>query len=298
MPRVSVIVPNYNHGPFLERRLRSVLNQTYSDFELIFLDDASTDDSLEIFGRFATDARVRSEFNAINSQSPFKQWNKGVRLSTGTYIWIAESDDDAELTFLETLVPILDTHPNVGLAYCNSWMTDENDQRVSSIEGWAAWLDPERWRGDYINDGSDECARFLLMQNTIPNASAVLFRRDVYVRAGMAEETMRYCGDWLTWVRMLLTSDVAFVREPLNCYRWHNSTVRVAMHDTQTALLEHLRVALEIVQRTRVAPPYRMVAGAALSRLESEIARLKDKVTEQDRVIRQLESRPYGADTG
>ena len=79
MPRVSVIVPNYNHARFLPKRIESILNQTFQDFELILLDDCSTDDSRSILSSYASDPRVTIEFNKVNSGSTFKQWNKGVR---------------------------------------------------------------------------------------------------------------------------------------------------------------------------------------------------------------------------
>ena len=101
MPKVSVIIPNYNHALFLEQRLESVLNQTYQDFEVIFLDDASTDSSRAVFTKYANHPKISHIiFNETNSGYPFKQWNKGVNLAMGEYIWIAESDDYAELNFL------------------------------------------------------------------------------------------------------------------------------------------------------------------------------------------------------
>ena len=96
MPTVSVIVPNYNHARYLRQRIESVLGQTYQDFEVILLDDCSTDESRSVLGEYAKDPRVRIEFNEKNSGSTFKQWNKGVRLARGEYIWIAESDDYAD----------------------------------------------------------------------------------------------------------------------------------------------------------------------------------------------------------
>ena len=102
MPKVSVIVPNYNHERFLRQRIDSILAQTFRDFELILLDDCSTDYSREILREYASDPHVtHAEFNEVNSGSTFKQWNKGVRLAQGKYVWIAESDDYANPHFIE-----------------------------------------------------------------------------------------------------------------------------------------------------------------------------------------------------
>src|SRR5262249_51524204 len=93
MPKVSVIIPSYNHGRFLARRFDSVLAQTYRDFEILFLDDASTDDSLQVFAKYSGHPLIRAFNNDRNSGSTFKQWNRGVRDAHGEYIWLAESDD-------------------------------------------------------------------------------------------------------------------------------------------------------------------------------------------------------------
>ena len=94
-PKVSVILPNYNHAPYLCERLESILTQTYKDFELLILDDGSTDDSYQIIARYERRARVRVLVNSTNSGSAFSQWNLGISLASGEYVWIAESDDSA-----------------------------------------------------------------------------------------------------------------------------------------------------------------------------------------------------------
>jgi glycosyltransferase involved in cell wall biosynthesis len=76
MPKVSIVIPNYNHATYLGRRVESVLRQTFQDFEVILLDDCSTDDSRSLLSEYACDPRVRMEFNEKNSGSPFK----GVRV--------------------------------------------------------------------------------------------------------------------------------------------------------------------------------------------------------------------------
>jgi len=121
MPKVSVIVPNYNHAKYLRRRVESILAQTYQDFELILLDDCSTDGSREILREYAGDPRVRLDFNEKNSGTPFKQWNKGVGMARGKYVWIAESDDYAEPAFLERMTAMLEEHEDVAFAFCRSW---------------------------------------------------------------------------------------------------------------------------------------------------------------------------------
>lgn len=240
MPKVSVIIPNYNHARYLDQRMRSVLDQTYRDFEVIFLDDASTDNSRDVFGKYQGDSRIRAVFNEINSGSPFVQWNTGVRMAKGEYVWIAESDDYADTRLLETLVGVLDRNPDVGIAYCLSGIVDAAGNIVGNWKPWR--VDPARWEGDYINSGLDEAARFLLHENTIPNASAVVFRKSLYEQAGYADETLRIAGDLKIWLRMLERSNIAFVARPLNSFRRHGATVRKKTLVEGTAFLEEYRL--------------------------------------------------------
>lgn len=229
IPKVSIVIPNYNHGRYLSRRFESVLGQTFRDFEVIYLDDASTDDSNVIVERFLADGRIRSSKNEVNSGSPFKQWNKGVRLARGEYVWIAEADDYADERFLEKLVKKLDAYPSVGIAYCKSVRVDQNGKEIPSQEDWMSRSG--RWDMDFVSSGVEECQSYLCCQNTIPNASAALLRRRVYIEAGYADESMKLCGDWRTWVSMLFCSDVAFVAEPLNYFRLHSASIAArALH--------------------------------------------------------------------
>src|SRR5579875_340873 len=123
---VSVIVPNYNHARFLRQRLDTILAQTFPDFELILLDDCSSDGSQQILGEYASRPRVSHVvFNETNSGSTFKQWNKGVRLAHGEYVWIAESDDYSAPTFVGRMLAVLQSDPAITFAYCRSirWPT-------------------------------------------------------------------------------------------------------------------------------------------------------------------------------
>ncbi len=189
-PTVSVIVPNYNHARFLPKRIESIFGQSFQNFELILLDDCSTDDSRSILCRYASDPRVRVEFNEVNSGSSFKQWNKGVSLARGEYVWIAESDDYADRQLLETLVTTLGADPTVMLAYCRSWRVTEDDQKNGFGDWYLDYLDPQRWTANFVTDGVEECQNYFVYSNPVPNASAVVFRRAGYQRVGGADEKM------------------------------------------------------------------------------------------------------------
>jgi glycosyltransferase involved in cell wall biosynthesis len=254
MPKISVIIPNYNHARFLPKRIESVLAQTFQDIEVIFLDDASTDDSLIVFERYADDARIRAVFNKVNSGSPFKQWNKGLLEAQGEYIWIAESDDFADSNFLGKLCAVLDANPALGLVYCQSWLVDNKDKTLYENRRWTDDLSPERWLHSYVNQGRDEIARFLIYKNTIPNASAVLFRRDLALSVTAIDDSLMYCGDWLCWINILLCSDIAFVAESLNFWRQaHTASVRGTIESARR--IREILYLLRILQQKNAVHP-------------------------------------------
>jgi len=225
LPAVSVVVPSYNYARFLRERIDGILAQTRQDFELILLDDASTDGSQAILQSYADPPRVRVVLGAENSGSPFVQWNRGVALATAPYVWIAEADDAAEPELLARLTAVLDAHPGVGLVHCGFQRIDDEGRAVGEAAAWWRAIEPGRWERDFVAPGGDELVH-LRHQNVIGNASGVVFRRALFGALGGADERYRLAGDWDLWVRMLLRSDVGFVAAPLNRWRWHARSVR------------------------------------------------------------------------
>jgi|GEM_PF-4192103 Glycosyltransferases involved in cell wall biogenesis len=224
-PRISVVVPNYNHARFLDRRLASIFAQTRRDFEVVFLDDASPDDSVAVARAWAGRHPMRLDLREKNTGNPFAQWNRGVSLARGEFVWIAESDDDAAPELLETLVGLLERDPQVVVAHCQSRIVDAHDTLVDVTARWYADLDATRWTTEFTNDGRDECRRFLCLSNTIPNASATVFRRSAYLAAAPANEAMRYSGDWLTWAALLGQGRFAYTPRALNRFRKHGANL-------------------------------------------------------------------------
>jgi glycosyltransferase involved in cell wall biosynthesis len=250
MPKVSVVIPNYNHARFLRQRIDSVMQQTFQDFEVILLDDFSTDGSRSILCEYADDPRVRIEFNEKNSGSTFRQWNRGIALARGEFAWIAESDDYADKRLLEKLVPILDSDKRAVLAYCRSWRVSADNEIFGYLDSCLSDLDPRRWTADFWADGREECRNYLVGRNTVLNASSVVFRREVYQQVGGADESLVYCGDWKTWAAMALTGGrIVYVGETLNFYRIHDMSVSAKSQRLGVEPVEYLRVIRWILQK-------------------------------------------------
>lgn len=222
-PKVSIIVPNYNHFQFLEKRLVTIFNQTYQNFEVILLDDASTDDSIQILQKYAGHPKVSCFVkNKTNSGSPFKQWKKGIELAKGKYIWIAESDDFSSLNFLEKLIKY--TNHNYKIIYCASNIINQENE-ILHVDNWASRMDPKKWNSSYSENGCIEIKNYLRFRNTIPNASAVIFKNDLDINLETASK-MKYCGDWFIWLEILKTGKIFYLNEPLNFFRKHPFSTR------------------------------------------------------------------------
>ena len=226
-PAVSVIIPNYNHARYLQKRLESVFNQTFKDFEVILLDDASTDNSMEALNKYADHADVRILRNEKNSGSPFRQWLKGLDLARADVIWIAESDDMCEPEFLETLLPAF-RNPEVKLAYSNSHVMNEQDSVTGDyISGeYLSSLSQTKWNESYLVSATEEINDGLGVKDTVLNISAVLFRRvefDEEFRKTL--EDMRIAGDWYFIVNAIKGGKVRYEAGKLNYHRRHSESV-------------------------------------------------------------------------
>ncbi|KQV01151.1 hypothetical protein ASD12_01045 [Mesorhizobium sp. Root102] len=254
LPRVSVVVPNYNYARYLSARLSSIADQTVRPYELIVLDDASTDESVEVIEQFLDDCDIpcRLVVNAENSGSVFRQWMRGVEIARGDYVWIAEADDLADPDFLAELLPAFE-RDHVVMSYCQSRQIDSTGHVLSEhYLDYVADIDRSRWTKPYVVDGRQEIAEALYLKNTIPNVSGVLFRKGALRNAlgNYGEEIMsfRNAGDWVAYLRVLEDGAIAFSPRSLNSHRRHQSSVTVGSFDVRL-LQEIVRVQAETISR-------------------------------------------------
>lgn len=243
--KVSVIVPNYNYGNFLEDRLTSVINQTYPIYEIVFLDDASSDNSIDILNdiksKYSIDLKLFE--NAYNSGSVFKQWIKGISIVTGDYIWIAEADDLCENNFLEEVVKGFN-NKDVILSYSQSKQIDYMGKTI--CKNYLKYTDDicvHKWKKDYIIDGIEEISTTLVVKNTIPNVSAVVFKK-VDIEEIIEElTTFKIAGDWFFYVWLLQKGSISYIAMPLNINRRHNNNVTKRessiLHDKEVVKMQN-----------------------------------------------------------
>jgi glycosyltransferase involved in cell wall biosynthesis len=236
--KISVVTPNYNYAACLAARLDTIFDQSHPVWEVIVLDDASTDNSFDVINETA-DRRNRDLtliINERNSGSVFRQWARAVEAATGDFIWIAEADDLAEPALLERLALALKTDADLAFAWCDSRQIDAEGTRLAeSYKSYYATVQPGALVADAVFSGKDFAGRFLSVKNLILNVSAVLWRREALARALMACEAelaqFRVAGDWRLYLECLTApgARVAYVAEPLNIHRRHAQSVTHAL---------------------------------------------------------------------
>lgn len=224
--RVSVIVPSYNHAPFLKACLESVLSQDYPDLEVVLVDDCSTDDSVKI-ARTIQDPRVQVHVNKTNLGAYATQ-NRALDHTSGDYIAVMNSDDRWRPGKLRKQIDLLEGNPDAALSYTLGVQIDDKGD-VLEADQHQHWPKTEK----------QDLLPFLLSSNRLL-ASGVVFRKGT-VRF---EESLRYSGDWVAWLNLIEKGPAVCVPQPLTEWRQHptNSYLR-----SQTVTLEEIRVRKAIL---------------------------------------------------
>ena len=261
LQRVSVVVPNFNYARYLRARLASILGQSYPVFELLVLDDASTDDSTQVVAACQRDWErdITLTVNDRNSGSVFAQWRQGIDRARGDLLWIAEADDLATPDFLASLAPRFAATPTLTMAFVDAAQIDGAGQRLG--DSYAAYCG-EYSSLDFHRDFSVSGATFLTqglgVRNTVLNVSGVLFRRAALAaalaRVGAELERWTIAGDWRLYCELCRAGgEVHYVARPLNQHRRHAASV-VGANDLRQHLAEITAMHELLAQDLRQEP--------------------------------------------
>lgn len=207
MPRVSILLTCYNHIDFLPACVQGVQEQTYTDYEIIAIDDGSTDGTREwLAEHLAGHKIILSEQNL----GTYASLNVALSHATGEFVAILNDDDLWAPEKLHRQVELFDTHPKIGLVHTDGHFIDSNGKK---IEGSPLGFEfPRTATGDVLLD--------LLYQNKII-ASAALVRRECFDKLGVFNADYFGSGDWEMWLRIAEQYQIGFVDEPLTSYRVH-----------------------------------------------------------------------------
>ena len=273
--KVSVVVPNYNYGRYIKKRIGSIIKQTYPIYELIILDDASTDGSTEKLKEMMLDLklknpkmRVRFVGSTQNSGKAMAQWEKGFELAEGDYVWIAEADDSSSPKFLEEVMKGFDD-PEVVISYAESMIMNSAGIIIAPNFRWSRDKEKTgRFKQSYVKEGKDESCEIMAIRCTIPNVSGVVFKKTPKLMKYLKEALKyRQVGDWYLYLRLLEDGKIAYNRKALNKFRIHRGSA------TERGR-EHLNEVVEI--HKMVDDKYRLSSNVK-KWMGAEEERIRDK---------------------
>ncbi|MBR2767262.1 glycosyltransferase [Candidatus Saccharibacteria bacterium] len=260
--KVSAVIPNYNYARYLKERVESILSQKYPIYELIILDDKSTDDSGKVIEEIIEDLKIRRpdlkvKFvpNEQNSGNVFKQWEKCFSESTGDFVWICEADDSCSKYFLNSVMRAF-RDKDVVLSYSESKTIDEDGNKImADLRPWIDEFRTGHWDKSFVNDGKNELKQFLCTNNTIANASGVVFRRvEAPIKKYLHEaQKFRLAGDWYFYSKYLLHGKIAYCGESLNYHRMQQKGVTLTT-DKYKQFLEIEAVQGSIMKDVELSP--------------------------------------------
>ncbi len=258
MPRVSIILPNYNNRSFLEERLACIFEQRFSDWELIIIDSYSNDGASEYLQSFTTDPRV--VFRQAPKDGIYSNINRGLALARGTLIYIATSDDTMTPDCLSHMISALDRHPECGIAHCNLAIIDQAGNKISGQ--WESYLSTrffgERLKNEEVRLAPYDGLLHLVLRTIYTSLTQLLIKREVFEMVGDFSSEWGPSGDFQWEMRASLVTSVVHIPETLATWRVHpkQATRRDTVNSPETCKLF-----------------YQMVNGA-LDRVESQLPNL------------------------
>lgn len=211
---ISIILPSYNRASLIKQTIESCLNQTYPHFELIIVDDCSTDNSAEIIQKYlAKDSRIKFIQNKVNKKLP-ATLNIGFAAAKGKYFtWISDDNYFAP-NAIELMVTSLNNNPEIGLVYADYITVDAQNKVISRIY--------------------QEEPEFLPIRDCV--GACFLYRANIAKKVGLYNEQLFLIEDYEYWLRMGLTTQLLHIPKPLYFYRLHgNSLTKTRMEEIRIA---------------------------------------------------------------
>jgi glycosyltransferase involved in cell wall biosynthesis len=211
-PTVSVCVPARNAGPYLAETLDSVFAQSLGPSEVIVCDNASSDDTPKISGRYATAGLRYHRFETLVGQAG--NWNRCLDIATGDYVVLLHADDLLAPDFLRRALELHEAYPALAFVHCGVQFIDSRSRELSvrrlhagvSVEPGRAFL------------------RQLLTEGCLVNPAGVMIRASALRSIGRFSDRIEWGIDWHMWMRLCLAGDVGYLGEPLSSYRLHGGS--------------------------------------------------------------------------
>ena len=220
MPKVTIILPTNNGAKYLSDSVESVINQSYKDWELIIVDDCSTDETLKIANEFMQkDQRIVVVHNTINKKLP-ASLNIGFEMARGEYFSWTSDDNIYEKDAIKKMVRYLDTTPNIPMVRADMVLIDENAEVISESEEF-------------------DCHK-MLVNNCV--GACFMYRRSVAQKVGQYDETLFCVEDYDYWIRIMEQyGTIGNIKEFLYKYRWHSGSLSSTKRNYVQSQLNEMR---------------------------------------------------------
>lgn len=235
LPLVSICIPSYNQGLYVAKTIQSAIDQTYENIEIVIVDDASTDNSMEVINTFKDTERVVIFGNSENAGN-LGNHHRSFEYSKGDYVVFLHSDDMLMPDFIKKCVQVFEGY-DVGMVATEIDLIDRDDNTL----GYIPFYD-----NSYIIPGIKQAKVFLMTNFLCPGQ--VLIKRSVFEKVGMFDIRFRTVADWDLWFKICLQSDIAYLNEKLSLRRIHDNNLYVygiksmeSMFDTYTLKLDFLK---------------------------------------------------------
>ena len=242
---VSVLVPSYNHAPFVERTLRSIFAQTHPPEKLIVIDDGSKDESAEIIERILPGCPFPFEFIKRENRGLSATLNEGFAKTQGEFFAYLGSDDIWSPAFLEQRIELLEKRPDAVLAFGHAYLIDENDTIIDCTNNWSEFAD-----GDMLP---------MLLDGVVFASSSVVYRRSVLETHAWNEESI--LEDYELYLKLCADGEFALDPRVLSAWRQHGWNVS---GDFSAMLDEWLAAQNRTADRLNIS-------GEELNRIQSKL---------------------------
>jgi glycosyltransferase involved in cell wall biosynthesis len=236
-PKVSVLIPTYNAGAFLDESITSVLNQTYTNYELVIVDNCSTDNSEEIISKYLSDQRIRYYKNESNI-GVVGNFNKCFSYAKGEYLKILCADDKFHPELLEKFVNVMEKFPNVSLVTSYSQEFGLSDKVLKAPFS-------------YVVNGKQLICEILNNWNYLGHPSNVMIRKSGLAVGNFRNEYL-WMADWEMWLRVLAIGDCYFIPEILSYTRFHETQVTNTMIKNFSHYFESYNLVKNIQQKNEL----------------------------------------------
>jgi len=287
-PKVSVCLPNYNYASFLQPCIDSVLEQTFSDFELLVVDDASDDDSVQIVQAYR-DPRIRFHRHS-RRLGAVPTWNHCLELARGEYLAFLCADDFFLSDKLRCQVEVLAADPAVGLVHTGGYWADESAEKESLFSA-VFPADLQRYLSADRCSAAPEELRSLAGGYNYIHLSSAMFRRCCVDEQGRFSEHFPYAADWDLWLRIAAHYGVTYLACPLAVYRRHGRNLTRDMQASGQDLRDWYGVTVAAFRSWPVAAgdprqvrrtAYQVIREHLVAKVQAEYARGDNRAVRRD----------------